>query len=401
MSSSPLGETRSGCPVAHFDHHDIDMAADKRRAQYDELRNACPVSTVDAYGGFYLVNGYNVVREVVTKNAQFISGDGIFLPPSGLPPVAALEFDGEEHAMWRALMNELLSPSAVKELEPMVGDVVDSQISSFASRGKVDLVSDFAHPVPGIVIGRLVGLDQQDSLRSQELAETMFAAIGTPGFESALGAFAEFTLARLHDRRAHPTGDVLSQLASGSFCGVSFDDGTAFQLFVALLGGGFHSTASGISGFLHHVLSNPTVKEQVTASTKDLARGIDESLRLTTPLQLFARTATEDVQLESATVANGSRVLVNYAAANRDPSVFDAPSEFRLDRRRNPHVAFGGGAHVCVGQHLARLEMRTALTQLLTRLPDITLTAGVEFSGLISGQLMNIVHMPASFTPEA
>jgi len=401
MSITPQKGTVNGCPVVHFDHHDPDVAADERRAHYEELRATCPVAYVDLYGGFYLASAYDAVRTVASKNDQFISGDGIFVPPSGLPRVPALEFDGDEHTTWRALMNDLLNPRAVKDLEPMVVEVVDAQLSTFAARGHADLVTDFAHPVPGIVIGRLVGLDQPDSLQSQKLAEATFASIGSSGFDDAMAAFADFTLSRLHERRENPTGDFLSALAAGSYGGMTFDDESAFQLFLALLGGGFHSTASGISGLLHHVLTNPEARERVTSSTQDLSRAVDESLRLTTPLQLFARTVTDSATFGDAVIPSGSRILMNYAAANRDPDVFESPGEFSLDRRRNPHVAFGGGTHVCVGQHLARLEMRTALTRLLTRLPDVELSDDAEFSGLISGQLTNIVRMPARFTPEA
>jgi cytochrome P450 family 142 subfamily A polypeptide 1 len=126
---------------------------------------------------------------------------------------------------------------------------------------------------------------------------------------------------------------------------------------------------------------------------------VNESLRLTTPLPLFARTATTDTTIGDCPVAKGSRVFLNFSAANRDPDEFDQPNEFIVDRAHNRHLAFGYGAHICSGQHLARLELRLGLLRLLERLPDLALDGDVAFSGLVGGNLMGIRRMPVRFTP--
>ena len=126
---------------------------------------------------------------------------------------------------------------------------------------------------------------------------------------------------------------------------------------------------------------------------------VNESLRLTTPLQLFARTAVADTTIGQCPVTSGSRVMLNFAAANRDPGEFDRPNEFVVDREHNRHLAFGYGAHICSGQHLARLELRVGLTRLLERLPDIRLDGEAEFTGMVGGNHMGISAMPVRFTP--
>lgn len=388
-------------PEDQFDPYDPTIPEDRRRHEYDAYRAKCPVKWQCSHGGYYLISGFEAVRGAALDTDRFQSSDGVFLiDREGLPRVPALEYDEPEHSMWRKLMNDLLSMRSVREAQPMVTDVVERQIDRFAGRGQADLVADYAHPVPAIVIGRLVGLDYEDSLQSQTLAESTFAAIGQPDFAEKMEAFAKFTLSQLHERRSHPRNDFLSALASGSYDGLEVDDGIALQTFVGLLGGGFHSTASGISGLIHHVLTVPGLRERVAYNEEDLRSAIEESLRLTTPLQLFARTVTADTELVGVKLAGRSRALLNYAAANRDPEAFSQPNTFDVDRRPNRHLAFGIGRHLCVGQHLARVELRIAMSRLLARLPDIELVGRPQLSGLVTGQLMNTISLKAGFSPQ-
>jgi cytochrome P450 len=291
----------------------------------------------------------------------------------------------------------LLNPAEVRRLEPLIVEVVDAHIDAFVERGAVDLVPAFTHPVPGVVIGRMVGLSHEESRRNQQLFDAFFSAPPQESGESFF-AFVEFIREHMDSRRRSPKNDFLTQLVSGSYQGMEVDDDTAVLILVALLGGGHHSTASGLAGLVHHVLSNDEVRRRIIEEPQLAANAVNESLRLSTPLQLFARTATTDTRIGDHAVARGSRVLLNFAAANRDPDEFDNSHEFIVDRVRNRHVAFGFGAHICSGQHLARLELRIGLLRLLERLPDITLDGEAEFSGLVGGNLMTIHSMTARFT---
>jgi cytochrome P450 len=150
------------------------------------------------------------------------------------------------------------------------------------------------------------------------------------------------------------------------------------------------------------------IRRSYTVGTKVASRGrprsvapraIEESLRLTTPLQLFARTVRAEACLSGVQFGDGDRLMVNLAAANRDEKQFPNPECFVLDRPRNAHVAFGGGLHYCIGQHLARAEMRIAVRSLLRRLPDIRLAGDVSEAGLTGGKLMAITSVPVEFTP--
>ncbi|MDZ7914849.1 MAG: hypothetical protein U5O16_23925 [Rhodococcus sp. (in: high G+C Gram-positive bacteria)] len=273
----------SAAPV-DFDHNDPAVPGDTVREQYRTMTSQCPVAHVDKHGGFEIVSGYREAREAAGEADTFISGDGVFVPESGAPRVPPLEFDGAEHLQWRALMADLLTPDKMRLLGPMVTDIVNERIDLFANAGRVDLAQSFAEPIPAIVVGRLVGLTTEESLVNRDLATVAFASTGTADFPSAMGCFVEYTLARLHERRDRPKEDFLSSLASGHYKGMDIDDGAAVQIFLALLVGGHHSTASAISGLVAHVLSSGQVKDKLSTDSKLLTRVIEESLRLTTPL---------------------------------------------------------------------------------------------------------------------
>ncbi|WP_181428476.1 cytochrome P450 [Mycolicibacterium moriokaense] len=331
--------------------------------------------------------------------SRFISGDGVLIPENSLPRVPALEYDGAEHKRWRDLMNELLGLTETRRHEPMVMEVVDRQIDTFAARGSADLAKEYAHPIPAVVIGRLIGLDADLSLQGLRYSERAFGAIGHDDAVSAMAAFAEFIVAQLNERRRHPTDDFLTRLATGHYHNLVNDDFSAVQIVAAFIGGGQHSTASGISSLICRVLSDPDITARVKTDPEALRRAVEETLRIMTPLQLFARTATNDTDIDGTVVPRGARCLLNYAAANRDPEVFVEPTVFNIDRQPNRHLAFGKGIHVCVGQHLARLEMSIALIRLLERFPDIELIGEPAKSSLLSANLMRYETLHSRFTP--
>ncbi|WP_280436967.1 cytochrome P450 [Nocardia carnea] len=384
-----------------YDHQDSSVPAGEVREIFARMRDSgCPVVHSEFYGGFSYVNRYQDVRDALSDSDRFSSGEnGIAIPQTGLPKIPALEFDEPAHTMWREVLGAPLTPTAVRAMEPTIAEIANLLIDQFAATGATDLVSSFAEPLPAIVVGRMVGLDQAEAVEVRELAVAMFESMGTAEFADQQARFAAFTEQRLAERREHPRDDYLSQLARGSVAGVALDAGGVAGVLTAYLLGGHHSTAAGIAGLLRHALGEPGVRDLI-GDRKTIARVIEESLRLTTPLQLFARTVTTDTLIGGHPLAAGERVMLNLGAANRDPEVFTDPEHFDPGRQRNPHVAFGGGLHSCQGQHLARAELRIALEVLLTRLPDVQLAGPVVEAGMTSGMLLPIVALPVTFTPE-
>lgn len=171
-------------------------------------------------------------------------------------------------------------------------------------------------------------------------------------------------------------------------------------MLVTLLIGGHHSTASALSNLLYQVLVDPSLREIVAKGGPQLTALIEEGLRLDTPLHIFARTATTETSVGGTPVPAGTRLFINFASANRDPRQFADPERFRVDRKPNAHLAFGFGPHLCLGRHLARAELKSVLTTLFTRLPDIRISGEVKYSTLQGGKLLEVEHLPVTFTPE-
>lgn len=383
-----------------FDHTDSSVPASRVREIYREMRENCPVAHSDKFGGVDYISRHADVRAVLSDSITFTSGEGVFIPDTGLPRVPPMEYDPPTHTMLRAIMDGPLCARAVRAFEPTIAEIVNILIDDFAERGRADLAADLSEPLPAIVIGRMVGLDQDEAVEVRRIAITLFDSIGTPKFPTNLQAFVGFNEDQLAKRRAHPREDYLTALAHGQVEGVPVEPEMVTGIMTAYLLGGHHSTATGIAGLMRHVLSEPGLRDRVATQDKLLSRVIEESLRLTTPLQLFARTVHDDVEVGDAKFGEGDRLMMSLAAANRDPRQFSNPDRFDPDRSRNPHVAFGGGLHSCQGQHIARAEMRLALRTLLARLPDVHLAGEVVESGLTGGTLMAVTSVPVAFSPE-
>lgn len=384
-----------------FDHLHGTLPADEVRRARREMREACPVVHSDRHGGFDYLTRYDNVRAALTDTESFSSADGVHIPPNELlPPIPALEFDEPEHSEWRKVLNGPLTPRAVRAFEPVITEVADLLIDDFATVGRADLVDRLTEPLPAIVIGRMIGLDQTEAVRARGVAAALFAAAGSEQFAARFAEFRDHTQRWLADRRENPRDDMLTEIAGGVVNGKEIDEAGATGLLLAYILGGHHSTGSALGGLIRHVLTVPGLRDDLITDRRRLPQVIEESLRLTTPLQLFARTLRCPVQVGGHELAEGGRVLLDLAAANRDPREFANPEEFDPHRTRNRHVSFGAGPHVCQGQHLARAELRITLTRLLDRLPDLRLDGEPVESGLIGGSLMTHFALPVAFTPE-
>lgn len=384
-----------------FDHNDSSVPAAEMRRAYADMREQCPIAHSERFGGFDYVSRYADVREILSNSDTFTSGEGVFIPDTGVPRVPPMEFDAPAHTTLRKMMDGPINPRAVRAFEPTIVEIANGLVDEFAARGTADLSSELAEPLPAIVIGRMVGLGVDESVEVRRIAIKLFESIGTPEFGANMHAFTAFNEEQLELRRKQPREDYLTGVATGELNGVPVDAERVTGIMTAYLLGGHHSTATGIGGLLRYVLTVPGLRDRLTnGDDKALVhRVIEESLRLTTPLQFFARTVHADTSVGGVEFSENQRLVMNLAAANRDPRQFDDPECFDADRSRNPHVAFGGGLHSCQGQHIARAEMRAVLQVLLTRLPDVHLTGEVGEAGVLAG-LMAVTSLPVAFTPE-
>ena len=217
------------------------------------------------------------------------------------------------------------------------------------------------------------------------------------------GEFAEFGLGEVMKRKADPHDDFLTALATAEVDGRPLTPPEIGSMMISLLVAGTGTTGSALSSLLYQVLSRPEVRRSITEDPELVNVAVEEALRMHPPVFGFFRRTTKPVQVNGTKIDEGEDVYMCWAAANRDPEVFENPLDFRLDRQVNRHMAFGFGVHACPGAQTGRLEMRIALSALLRRLPDIRLEDPAsgptfEFGGT---ETAGIVSMPVVFEPRA
>ena len=377
--------------------------------QFRWLRRNDPVHRHPEPGGpgFWAVTRYEDVKAVGRDTATFSSEPTITIPdPEG--PLGddthqmMLMMDPPRHTLYRRLVSGHFIPRAVQayraRVEELAGQIVDAVIE----RGECDLVEDLAGEMPSYVVADLLGLPLEDGRRLYKLTETIHAAPESLPPGAGMGAVLEmFNYA--HEvqvaKRACPAEDLSSYLLAAEVDGRRLDEVDFNLFFILLVDAGGDTTRNLVGGGLHTLFEQPDQRRWLSDDLDArLGTATEELLRWVSPVVYMRRTATRDTTIGATAVAGGDKVVMYYGSANRDEAAFAEPDRLDLSRDPNPHVAFGGGgAHFCLGAHLARVEIHALLRQILTRLPDLEPTAPVEWlpSNFISGPR----HLPVRFTP--
>ncbi|GGG27046.1 cytochrome P450 [Rhodococcoides trifolii] len=395
MSTTP---NTADVGVDQFSAHT--MSPNRALEVFDEARSRCPVAHSEEHGGFHLMLAHSAVRTAAADHRRFSSEPQVLRPVLPRAPLAALEMDPPRHGDWRALFDLAVTPHVVKVMEPLVRVDVQRQIGTFVTNGTADLVAELAEVVPAEAICRLVGIDGDLIPEVRDRAIAMFAALGDPAeFGARIGAFAEIALKEIHERQENPRDDYLTYLTTARVDGKPLDDDGYMSVLTGFLGAGHHTTTSGISSLIYEVFSRPDVRDRLIADPDLVPVAVEEALRLRPPFFGFFRRATLDSTVAGVDIPAGADVYLGWAAANRDPAVFECPAEFRLDRGRNRHLAFGAGLHTCPGAPLARMELRVCLEELLSRLPDLELESASPDYVFTGGDYAHISKLTARFTP--
>jgi cytochrome P450 len=373
-------DDRIAALAAGFDHNDHAMRA--RCAEvYGTLRGACPVFHSDAWGGFWVASRHEDVYEVGRDVERFLSGPGVMVPPVGHGrPLLPMESDPPEHLAYRDLVLPRFAPAAVTALEGEVRALAVELVDAVADRGEADLYESLAKPLPLLLITSLLGLERDEVF--WEWTDTlMYGRVqGIPQDEilhAARELYAYFE-ARVAERRREPGDDLISLLVGGSVGDRPYREDEILDLCFFLLIAGLENTAFGIRAALRHLALRPDHRDALLADPSLIHNVVEQSLRLYSPVTALARTAAVDTEVNGQHIAAGERILLLFGSANRDGTVFPDADEFHLDRRDGRHVAFGIGPHRCVGSHLARLEMRVAVEELLRRIPHYRLADGPD-----------------------
>lgn len=323
----------------------------------------------------YMVFGYDLVFRVLADPDTF--SNHAFKQTLGLSFGESLStMDAPDHPRYRRIFQKAFLPNVVSQWgESVVAPVVDELVSQFEKKGSADLVQDFARHYPFHVIYRQLGLDQEARKRFQKVAvtQTLFRSNLAQAIDAGakLGDF----LRELVERRlARPTEDLVSHLAHAEVDGERLPTEVVVSFFRQLLNAGGDTTYRGTSTILTGLLTHPDQLDAVREDRSLIPQAIEEGLRWEGPAMTSPRTATRDVELDGVTIPKGAIVDAVMGSANRDPAKFSNPDAFDIFRERHARpIPFGTGPHVCIGQHLAKVEISRALTALLDRLPNLRL----------------------------
>jgi cytochrome P450 len=387
-------------------HYDSDQTTPEEAiALFDSARGGCPVAYSKERGGYYLLMGYHDVKHVHSSWQCFSTEPSIMRPLSEKPPLPPLEYHPPAHTAWRRLFTEAFNNKTPDKIEAGVRADIAARIDDFAARGECELISEYIRPIPLNALCMAIGIDPNSDKadRFHKLANGFLATFSKPDeFPAALGAIMEFGIAEVLSRRAEPREDYLTWLANAEIDGHRVGPAEIGPVMASMLVAGHETSVNGLAGVLLEVLRRPSVRDQLIADPSLIRVAVDEGMRLHTPFYGFYRRALEDVEISGVPIPAGSDMLLCWAAANRDPSVYPDPGEFRLDRNngRNRHLAFGWGIHACPGQAAAQMEMRVAVAELLRRLPDIEIVEPEKVRFIFTGgESCAIPELHARFTP--
>jgi cytochrome P450 family 130 len=342
---------------------------------YRRLREEDPVHK--SPHGFWVLTRFQHVFDAVKDTATFSSASGLTFQNErellDIPPTIVM-MDPPLHTRYRRLVDRGFTPRRTIELEPELRAFVVDRIETLKRAGQGDFVAAIARAVPSWVVAHYLGVPEADRHRFEGWTHAFVQASATghgAGAGEALGDLLGYFSELIERRRREPGDDVVSVLlraaAEGADIGLADILGYAF----VMIAGGNDTTTGLLAGALELLSRHPFQKQRLLEDPSLIPNAVEEFLRLTTPVQGLCRVATRDVSIDETTIGAGERVLLCYAAANRDPREF-GPSSEELDVGRHivRHLAFSIGAHFCLGAAAARLQGRIVLEELLRRCPD-------------------------------
>lgn len=362
-----------------------DAVAGDVRDPYTELaraRRTSPVQRLDISGmpheeskPVFMLYRYDEIAQVLRDNETFSSSIIIRFFGEALGKHVMLGMDEPEHRRYRSLVSAAFSQKALaRRQDALVERVANELIDRFVERGGADLVREFTFPYPTQIIAGLLGLPRADYPQFQRWSISLLSIIvNRERAVAASTALRDYFAPILAARRQEPRDDLISSLARAEIDGEHLSDEEIFSFLRLLLPAGVETTYRSTGNLLFGLLSNPEQLDAVRSDRSLIPQAIEEAVRWEAPLLTITRVATRDTELAGQPIPAGSTVMLVLGAANRDEDRYPDPDRFDIFRAPKPNISWGNGVHVCLGMHLARLEMRVALELLLDRLPRLRL----------------------------
>ncbi len=358
--------------------YDVDFSTGQPYAIWERARQECPVIYTETSGmadrPTYHVTRYADVERVLRDGETFsssINADHIGQFMGEL----ILSMGGAEHRAYRNLVAHAFRASALERWDTqLVRPTITSLLDAIAPAGRADLVDAITSKYPVQVICGIVGVPLEDSAQFHRWAELINTGpLDPPRGLAASRAMREYLEPIVEDRRHNPSDDLISDLVHARIDGQQLTDEKIYGFLRLLLPAGAETTYRVMGNALAALLTHPEVMGKVAADRSLIPAVIEETLRWETSVTQVSRVATADTEISGCPVEAGAPVSVLTASANHDEDRYDAPDEWRIDRPAQNHLAFGTGQHQCLGMHLARLELRVGLDEILTRLPNLRL----------------------------
>jgi cholest-4-en-3-one 26-monooxygenase len=390
----PTGYARDGYP------HEL----------WTRLRAEAPVARFapPGYEPFWAITKHADILEITRDPLRFSSAQGITLRRAGAPVMASemvVMLDPPEHGPVRKVANARFTPRAVRERRPDIERIAVEILDDAAPAGteaELDFVERIAAPFPLAVIAWILGVPREDwGLLFRWTNEVIgkddpeYRRPGeSPGqtIKRARGEVHVYFQGLIDQRRRDPQDDLMSELIRGEINGEPLSDPQLVSYCELLVEAGNETTRNAISGGLLAFSEHRGEWEKLRDGPELMPDAVEEILRWASPISHFTRTATEDCVVRGTEIRAGDQLALYFASANRDEDVFEDPFEFRVDRRPNPHLAFGFGEHFCMGAQVARVELETIFRHLLARLEWFEVAGAVErLSSIVNG---SIKHLP-------
>ncbi|MFF4370858.1 cytochrome P450 [Streptomyces sp. NPDC001594] len=383
-------ERRPGCP---FDPP----------AELSEAQRHGPISRFTHAGGKpgWLITGYDLVRSVLadrrfSSRKELMNIVDFELPPA--PPGEFLLMDEPQHGRYRGPLVGKFTVRRMRMLTERIEQITSECLDAMEAAGpSADLVTAFAKPIPTIVICEILGVPYEDRASFQEQIDTfMGGEVGDEELIAAYTATQEYLARLVAAKRAAPTDDVLSELTDSDLT-----DEELKGISLILLAAGFDTTANMLSLGTFALLSNPEQLAALRADPSLTDGAVEELLRYLSVAKTFHRTALEDVEVGGQTIEAGTTVVLSFNTANRDPARFTDPDALDIRRPHDGHLAFSHGIHQCLGQQLARVEMRVAFRALLDRFPTLRLAVPADEVRLRpeTADIYGVKSLPVAWEP--
>ena len=400
-------------PIA-FDHESPEHAANWQE-EFRELRGKCPVAWTNRHGGYWLATSYDAVVEMARNPETFSSEKrfdpvtgtgtgGITIPFTPIPRGLPVEADPPEWNAMRGYINRRFAPKAVEGYRQDARIFATALLNRVIESGEMDLVNDFTGPVPAMVTMKLMGLPLSEWREFADPLHTMvFTPKEAPEYPDVVAAV-DWIFRRCAEEFGRYKGlpeqdNLLSYFAHQPVEGRMLELDEVLSLSNNIIIGGVDTTTALTSHALEYLARHPGAKARLMNNPSLIPLAREEFLRVFTPIHCLARNIKQDATVAGRELSEGDRVMLAWAAANRDPAIFDKPDEVLFDRGSNRHLAFGSGIHRCIGSSFARMMFEEMIAQMFARIPEWE----VDYAGARRYRSVGTINgweaMPIRFPP--